>query len=66
MQILDRNEMKSINAGNSGSCGPSCEGCIIDNSSSGYPCVKWVCHGDESGNWCVPEGSTCCVVVGEG
>ena len=61
-EVLSRNEMKSIQAGNLDSCGSSCEGCIPDNTSSGYPCVEWKCI---DGEWCFPENSYCCITIGE-
>jgi len=57
-RVLGREEMKKIMAGSGGGCGSSCSGCIPDNTSSGYPCVKWKC---KAGGWCVPENSFCCV-----
>lgn len=61
MQILNRNEMKNIMAGSSGSgCGPFCSGCIPDNTSHG-DCIEWECR---DGDHCVPVTSDCCVNVG--
>ena len=62
MKILNRDEMKNILAGSSDGCGPYCEGCLIDNTSSGFPCIEWKCNGD---NFCYPKNSYCCVAVGE-
>jgi len=39
-QVLSRSAMKKVKAGSSSGCGPSCSGCIPDNSSSGYNCVR--------------------------
>jgi len=57
-QVLSRSAMKKVKAGSSSGCGPSCSGCIPDNSSSGYNCVEWICL---EGQWCYPKGSDCCI-----
>lgn len=59
--VLSRSEMKLIMAGSGSPCGPSCSGCIPDDTSHGE-CVKWECIDDM---WCVPVTSNCCVTVSE-
>jgi len=58
MEVLNREEMKSVMAGKMEvDCASSCSGCIPDNTSHG-PCVEWKCV---DGEWCVPETSRCCI-----